>query len=231
MDTEPSYKVMIPIASIYVILLFIPTIDIGATYNVNLLFFSLPFSVASFIFPAIYPLSDSITEVYGKRIALYMVSSCYIVAIFFSLLNNYMLSTSDNYYLYDFIIKNSISLTIVGPIAYFSTSVLNVKLLSRLKYKMHGQHFMLRSLVCSSLSELMISFMIYPIIFYDKGLGYIALVSIGTSMIKIMVTLPMVFIARVLVVAYRYIDDIKITAYHPGFVGHAKEQNATVKDS
>jgi len=220
MNTGPSYKIIIPVASVYVILLFIPTIDIGATYNINLLFFSLTFSTASFVFPAIYPLSDSITEVYGKNIAYYMVGSCYIVTILFSFLNNYMLSISENYDLYSFMVKNSILITIIGPIAYVSTSILNVKLLSRLKYKMHGQHFMLRSLVCSSLSELMVSFMIYPFIFYDRGITYIILVSIGTSIIKIIVTLPMVFIARILVMVYQYIDGIKITAYHQGFADH-----------
>lgn len=227
MNTGPSYKVIIPVASVYVILLFIPTIDIGATYSINLLFFSLPFSIASFIFPAIYPLSDSITEVYGKKIAYYLVGSCYIVTISFSFLNNYMLSISENYDLYSFMVKNSILITTIGPIAYFSTSVLNVKLLSRLKYKMRGQHFILRSLVCSSISELMISFMIYPFIFYDKGITFIILVSIGTSIIKIILTFPMVFIAKVLVMVYQYIDGIKITPYHQGLADHVK-RNATI---
>lgn len=229
MDTNPSYKVIIPVASIYVILLFIPTIDIGATYNLNLLFFSLTFSIASFIFPAIYPLADSITEVYGKKVTYYMVGACYIVTILFSFLNNYMLSISESYESYSFMIKNSILITIIGPIVYFSTSVVNVKLLIHLKYKMHGQHFMLRSLVCSSLSELIASFMIYPFIFYNKGVTYIFLISIGTSMIKIIVTFPMILIARILVMIYRNVDGIKVTAYHKGFADYITKENATLK--
>lgn len=79
---------------------------------------------------------------------------------------------------------------------------------------MRGRHFIIRSLICSSISEVLISFIIYPPIFYPKGLGYALFISLGTSIIKILLTIPLVFLAKLLVVLYRFIDNIEDTTYN-----------------
>jgi uncharacterized PurR-regulated membrane protein YhhQ (DUF165 family) len=221
--SEPSAKVAIAVASLYVLLLFIPTLDVVATYNINLYFYTIPVSVAGFVFPAVYPLSDSVTEVYGKKTSYYLVIVCYVAAISLSFFNNLLLSLSPNSVSYDFMRQSSLLLTAIGPIGYFLTALLNVKFLNKLKIKMRGKHFIFRSLICSGISEVLISFIIYPVIFYQNGWSYVILIMIGTSLVKILLTIPMVFIAKFLVSLYRYIDHLNVVSYNTSFSEALKE--------
>ena len=214
MDSSPSFKVMVPFVTIYTLCLFLPAIDMLATHTIHLFFFSLTFGIAALIFPAIYPLSDSITEVYGKKVAYFVVLACYAPAVVISLLNNALLSSADNHDLYDFLVKPSLAITTMGPIAYIFTSYINVRLISKLKMLMRGKHFALRSLVCSGLSETTTSLIVLPVIFYHHGLPYLTNIFIGSVLVKILVTLPFVLIARVLVGIYRRVDGIHEAPYN-----------------
>lgn len=217
MNSSPSFKVMVPFVTIYTLCLFLPAIDMLATYTVHLFFCSLTFGVAALIFPAIYPLSDSITEVYGKKTAWYVVIACYIPAVIMSIINNLLLSSADNHHLYDFLLKPSMAITIMGPIAYIITSWINVKLISKLKMKMRGKHFSIRSFVCSGLSEIITSLVVLPVVFYQQSLHYTTLLYIGSVLVKMLVTIPFVFIARILVGIYRHVDGIKGVPYNVEF--------------
>ncbi|MGB6976449.1 MAG: VUT family protein [Gammaproteobacteria bacterium] len=222
MNKEPSFKIAAGVVSLYVLCLFIPTFDIVATYKINLYFFSLPFGVAAFIFPAIYPLADSITEVYGKRLSYYLVLTCYIVVIVFSSINNALLSQSKDHALYSFMLGTSVLITIVGPISYFTTAIFNITFLNRLKIKMRGKHFIFRSLICSGISEIIMSAVIYPIVFYHQGMKYALMLGLGTCIVKILITIPMVFVAKFLVILYRYIDGIEFSPYSESLAEFSK---------
>lgn len=198
--------------------LFIPTVDMLATYQINVFLFSISCGVASFIFPAIYPLSDSITEVYGQKTSLYLTMVSYLVIISGSLINNLLLSSSSNHHLYDFLVKSSLSVTIMGPIAYITTSYINIKLISRLKLKMRGKHFMIRSFICSGLSESITSLIVLPVVFYDKGANYIISIYLGTVFIKVLVTIPFVFVARILVLLCKQVDGKSSKQYNQEFI-------------
>jgi queuosine precursor transporter len=224
MGKEPSFKIAVIVISLYSLFLFVPTFDVAATYKMNLYFFHMPISVAGLIFPAVYPLADSVTEVYGKNISYYMVVMCYVAAVLFSFFNNALLSQSQNHVLYSFILRSSLLLTIAGPIGYFITALFNVKLLNKLKIKMRGKHFIVRSLICSGISEIIISFIVYPAIFYPKGLSYALMISLGTCLVKIILTVPMVFVARFLVVLYRYIDKIETLPYSENLAEFASKK-------
>ncbi len=218
MNSGPSFKVMVPFTTIYTLCLFLPAIDMLATYTINL--FSLPITigVAALIFPAIYPLSDSITEVYGKKTAWYVVTACYVPAVTLSFINNALLSTADNHQLYDFLLKPSLALTIVGPIAYILTSYMNVGLISRLKMKMRGKHFVIRSLICSGLSGAITSLIVLPVIFFDHGLPYITSIYMGSVITKILITIPFVCLARILVGIYRLVEGKKVLPFNADFM-------------
>ena len=41
---------------------------------------------------------------------------------------------------------------------------------------------------------------------------------IGTVLIKVLITIPFVFIARILVATYRYVDDISEPAYNTNII-------------
>lgn len=214
MNPGPSFKVMAPIATIYTLCLFLPAIDMLATATIHLFFFTVTFGVPALIFPAIYPLSDSITEVYGKHVGWYFVLTCYVPAIAISCINNVLLSAADNHHLYDFLLKPSLAITIMGPIAYIITSYINVRLISKLKMSMRGKHFAVRSFICSTLSEASTSLIILPVLFYDKGFQYIANIYFGSVFIKVLMTIPFVIIARILVGIYRQVDNIKDYPYN-----------------
>ncbi len=153
MNVTPSYKVSMTIAAIYAIVLFVPTIDVLAMRSINLRGMHILYNLAVFIFSACYTLSDSVTEVYGKKVSYYLAISSYVVVVLFSFLNNFLVSISINYKLYSFLFQPSLTLTILGPIGYFTTSFINIKLLSKLKAKMLGRHFIFRSFICSGISE------------------------------------------------------------------------------
>ena len=208
MNSGPSFKVMVPFTTIYTLFLFLPAIDMLATYTINFLSFPITFGVAALIFPAIFPLSDSITEAYGKRVAYYTVMACYIPAVMISFINCILLAKAENHHLYDFLLKPSVAITIMGPIAYILTSYINVKLISKLKMKMRGRHFVIRSFACSGLSEAITSLIVLPVIFFDNGLPYITHIYVGSVLVKVLITIPFVLIARILVSVYRQVDGI-----------------------
>lgn len=218
MNSGPSFKISIPVTSIYVLCLFLPTIDILAVYSTTFFNFPFHFEIAALIFPAIFPIADSITEVYGKKVSYYLITAAYITIITFSLLNNLLLSLSDNHILYAFLLKPSLVLTLIGPIGYIITSYINIKFLSKLKLIMRGKHFVIRSLACSGVSDILLSLIILPLIFYQKNFEYISGIYVGTVLIKILVTIPYVFIARILVFLFRYIDKLNNEAYNPNFL-------------
>lgn len=223
MDSSPSFKIMVPFITIYTLCLFLPAIDMLATHTIHLFFFSLTFGVAALIFPAIYPLSDSITEIYGKKTAWYLAMGCYIPAVIISFINNLLLSSADNHHLYDFLLKPSLAITIMGPIAYVLTSWINVKLISKLKMKMRGRHFSIRSFVCSGLSETLTSLVVLPVVFYGQGIHYTTSLYIGSVLVKMLVTVPYVFIARILVGIYRHVDGINEPVYNVDIIVTGKE--------
>ena len=218
MNSGPSFKVMAPIATVYTLCLFLTAIDLLATYTIHLFSCSITFGVAALIFPAIYPLSDSITEVYGKEVAWYIVLACYTTAIVISIFNNLLLASAENHHLYDFLLKPSMAITIMGPIAYIITSNMNVRLISKLKMKMRGKHFAVRSFVCSGLCEAMTSLIVLPVIFYNQGPHYITNIYVGSVLVKILITVPFVLIARVLVSIYRKVDGKNEMPYNPGII-------------
>ena len=205
---------MVPFVTVYTLCLFLPAIDMLATYTFKLFSFSFTFGLAALIFPAIYPLSDSITEVYGKKVAWYLIMASYMPAVIISILNNIMLALADNHLLYDFLLKPSLLITIMGPIAYVITSWINVKLISQLKMKMRGKHFSIRSFVCSGLSETLTSLIVLPVVFYNQGLKYTSHLYIGSVLTKMLITIPFVFIARMLVNIYRQVDGHAYPIYN-----------------
>jgi uncharacterized PurR-regulated membrane protein YhhQ (DUF165 family) len=214
MSQTPSYKIIAPFAAIYALCLFLPTIDALATISFTLFSFTMKFGAAIFIFPAIYPLSDSLTEVYGKEVSYYLSVICYVVIIFFSLLNNFLLSHVDNKKLYDFIVQPSLMVTIAGPISYIITTFININIIYKLKIKMREAHFIFRSFLCSALSGCIMSFIVQGALYYQYGFEYFIKMFLTIFIIKIIVTVPYVYLAKFLVVLYRYIDNIEFETYN-----------------
>jgi uncharacterized PurR-regulated membrane protein YhhQ (DUF165 family) len=220
MSQTPSYKVIAPFAAIYALCLFLPTIDALATVSFKLFFFTTNFSVAILIFPAIYPLADSLTEVYGKEVSYYVTMFCYIIIVIFSLINNILLSHVDNKNLYEFIIKPSLIITIAGPISYVITSLLNINIIYKLKIKMRKAHFILRSFICSAISGFIMSLIVQGSLYYQYGFKFFFKMFISIFLLKIIVTIPYVYLAKLLVILYRFADKIELEEYNKKLASH-----------
>lgn len=221
MDPTPSYKIIAPFAAIYALCLFIPTIDALATVSCTLFSFKISFNVATLIFPAIYPLSDSITEVYGKKISYDLSILCYVVIISFSLINNYLLSQTDNKQLYNFIMKSSLIVTIAGPISYMLTSYININCIYKLKIKMRNTHFILRSFLSSAISGFIMSMIVQGALYYQDGFEVFLHIFLTIFMVKIIITVPYVYLAKLLVILYRYIDGIEFEKYNTNLASYS----------
>jgi len=72
-----------------------------ATYTI-ISFLSPSHRCGCFNFPSNLPTFGSITEVYGKKTACYVVTACYVPAVIISFINNGLLAAADNHHIYDF---------------------------------------------------------------------------------------------------------------------------------
>ncbi|MBA2649821.1 MAG: VUT family protein [Legionella sp.] len=227
MNHSPSYIVIVPFAALYTLLLFIPTIDALALMEISLFGYKLNFSMAALLFPAIFPMSDSLTEVYNKKIAYHVVFSCYVILIIFSLIHYLLLSNTENKGLYEFILTPSLIITTSGTFSYIITSCLNINLINKLKIKMRSRHFIFRSLVCSSISGFIMSLIVQFSLNYKNGLYYFINIFISTCIIKLMVTIPYVYMAKFFVIIYRYVDGIEPEIFNKNLT--ASNLNGAVK--
>ena len=214
MNPLPSYKVIVPIAAVYALLLYVPTIDALAMIQWSFFSYHMKFSIAVLILPAIFPIADSITEVYNKKIAYYVVFSSYVSIISMSFLQYFLLSHSQNKSLSNFMLAPSIIVTIAGTVSYVVTAYFNIHLLNKLKIKMRARHFILRSLICSSISGLLMSLLVQCALNYKTGFSNSLNIVLSSFIIKLLVTIPFVYLAKFLVVLYRYVDKIECESFN-----------------
>ncbi len=142
------------------------------------------------------------------------------VIIFFSLVNNFLLSQVDNKQLYDFIVKSSLIVTIAGPISYIITSYININCIYKLKMKMRNSHFILRSFLSSAISGFIMSMIVQGALYHQYGFEVFLKMFLTIFMIKIIVTVPYVYLAKLLVILYRYIDGIKFEEYNKNLASY-----------
>lgn len=208
MTHNPGYLVIAPFASLYTLLLFLPTIDALAIMQISIFTYKVKFSIGALLFPAIFPMSDSLTEVYNKNVAYNVVFSCYAVMVFISITHHFLLSKIENNHLYQFMINPSLIITIAGTFSYIVTSYININLINKLKFMLRSKHFIIRSLICSSISGFIMSLIVQLSLNYRSGFHYFLNIFISTYFVKLVVTIPYAYAAKALVLIYRYIDNI-----------------------
>jgi uncharacterized PurR-regulated membrane protein YhhQ (DUF165 family) len=220
MNKAPSYKIIVPFAAVYTLCLFMPTIDALARLSFTIFGFPIKFSIAVPIFAAIFPMADSLTEVYGKNVTYYVSIACYIIIIGFSLINNFLLSHVDTKQTYDFLVRSSLIITIAGPISYVVTFFINIHFLYKLKIKMREKHFFYRSFICSAISGFIMSLIVQGALCYQFGFTHFLETFLTIFVIKLLVTIPYVYIAKHLVILYRYVDGIDYEPYNTSLASH-----------
>lgn len=114
---------------------------------------------AAFFLPFRYLLGDVISEIYGYRMAqraIFSLAACVLIfAMMISLVSKF---PSPSYWghqaAYNFVLGESLRVTICASISVLAGASLNVYVLSRWRLLMSGRHFWIRSIGASALGEL-----------------------------------------------------------------------------
>ena len=188
------------------ILLFIPSITMHRLVQIG----SVQVSLAIFFFPFIYSIADAITEVYQKKTSLFVLASCYGISLFFSILlmssiNLPFPSGVENKEVYATIFYQGPWIILVGLLSVGLSMYVNVCLISKWQIKLRGRHFIIRSIMASSIGELIVTGIGYPLIWmkFDEPLFILML---NAYLIKVFYSIIAAFPARVIVFLLRVVD-------------------------
>ena len=185
------------------ILLFIPNMTMFRIVQIG----GFQESLAIFFFPFVYSIADALTEVHGKEDALFILISCYLISLFFSII--LMLScylpypaTFQNQNAYEILFKRGPYIILVGLFSVGISMFVNIRLMWKLKIKMRNKHFIFRSIISSSIGELIVTGLGYPLIFLDVNIN-ILLLMINAYMFKVFYAIGGAYPAKLLVYLMR----------------------------
>lgn len=216
--SEAPFPKMLSLVLIFLsILLFIPNITIFRIVQIG----NFQESLAIFFFPFVYSIADSITEKYGQKRALFILLSCYLISLFFSvilMLSCYLPfpSNFDNQDAYVALFKRGPYVILVGLLSVSLSMLANIRLMSKLKLKMRNKHFIIRSIISASIGELIVTGLAYPLLFMSIDTKVIALM-INAYLFKVVYSIVAAFPARFLVFLMRYIDGDERSEFNKDF--------------
>lgn len=211
-------KMLLLVVIFLSILLFIPSI----TMHRIIKFGSVEVSLAVFFFSFVYSILDAITEVYKKKAAIFIFSSCYLISLFFSIIlmvamkfpSPSGLGNQDAYYI---VFHQGPWIILVGILSVGLSMYVNINLMSKWRVKLRGRHFMIRSIVISSLGELIVTGIGYPLIWMriDKS---ILILMISAFVVKILYAIVAAIPARIIVFLLRVVDGRTEEHYNNEFM-------------
>ena len=210
------------------ILLFIPSITMHRMVQLG----SVQVSLAIFFFPFVYSIADAITEVYKKRISMFVLASCYLISIFFSILlmgsiNLPFPAGSENTEVYSTIFHQGPWIILVGFLSIGLSMYININLISKWRIKLRGRHFILRSIVASSIGELIVTGIGYPLIWMKFDEPFF-IIMINAYLIKVLYSIVSAIPARLIVFLLRVVDGQKEENYSLDFMNVIKVDPQTV---
>ena len=168
MEEHNHFRYMRLISMIYITLLLAATVT---AYKIVMIG-PIPEPGSTLIYTFSFFWANIIAEVYGatisKKLILETIICGYIFALLLTVVNQ-LPSPSywDNKDVYDQVLGHVLRFTNAGVIGYLSSAFLNVYLLEKMKHSMHGKLFWLRSLLASSISEGMATFIAGFITFFN----------------------------------------------------------------
>lgn len=127
--------------------------------------YGLTFSLATLIMPFYYMLFDIISEVYNRKIAVYLMILSVFMDILFSLAISLIIlfPTPINWRYessYNFVFSSAIRLSLLGGIALILSQSLNIYLITWLKQLVKGKYFWIRAIGSSGIGEIVVSILI-----------------------------------------------------------------------
>ncbi len=160
-----------------------------------------------FIFPFSYAIIDIVAELYGYQLASKLILSLSIGSIFYAMYVFFILHVpypawwqhNDNY---QQVLSSSMRLVFWGVIANYLASKLNAFVLVKLKLLLKGKSFPIRSIIASSIGELLLTTLVYVgVMFGTASISNIILLGISGYFVKVMLAILLAFPSQ-LVVAY-----------------------------
>lgn len=217
--SEIVFPKMLSVVLIFLsILLFIPNITIFRIVQIG----GFRESLAIFFFPMVYSIADAITEKYGQEEAIFILISCYLASLFFSftlMLSCYLPFPADfkNPQVYETLFKKGPYVILVGLVSVGLSMLVNIRLMSKLKLKMRNKHFIIRSIISSSIGELIVTCLAYPLIFMSMNVNVIHLM-LNAYLFKVVYSIFAAFPAKFLVFLLRYVDGDERSEFNADFL-------------
>jgi len=178
-------------------------------------------SAAILFFPFVYSIADSITEVYGRNKAFLVLIACYSFSLLFSIIVMAVVHLPSppgwqHQEAFNIVFSKGPWVIFVGILSVGASMYANVKLMSSLKNKTRGRHFIIRSIMSSSIGELIVTGIAYPLIFYSTN-NSLMLLMVNAYCFKVIYSIVGAFPARFLVFLLREIDGIKQEVFSEEF--------------
>lgn len=125
-------------------------------------FYGFQFSLATLIMPFSYLLFDIVSEIYNRKIAIYLLLLSIFMVILFSTTINLLLLLPipsgwnyENYY--NFIFGSSIRHSLFGPLSLILSQIINIYLITYFNQLVKGKYFCFRAIGASGVGEIIVS--------------------------------------------------------------------------
>lgn len=155
--------------------------------------------------PPYFILADIVAEIYGPKTAKLMVLFAFVFQILFAIFAQLIIRAPspliDKYNeAYYFVFSPLFKLSLESFIAYYVSGIINVQIISKLKVKLQGKRYWLRSFFSSTISEALYSgIAILSMEIFTLSPSYILKAIIASYVIKLIFSLVVMFPCQKLV--------------------------------
>lgn len=141
------------------------------------------------LFPVSYILNDCISEVYGYGKAKFVILTAFAMNVFFVLASQLVkilpgASFWDGQAHFDYIFNANLRITVASMLAFLAGSIMNAKVMSRMKIRDGERRFGLRAILSSLAGEGIDSLVFFPIAFFGVSLKNLAIMMLTQIALK-----------------------------------------------
>lgn len=141
------------------------------------------------LFPVSYILNDCISEVYGYGKAKFVILTAFAMNVFFVLASQLVkilpgASFWDGQAHFDYIFNANLRITVASMLAFLAGSIMNAKVMSRMKIRDGERRFGLRAILSSLAGEGIDSLVFFPIAFFGVSLKNLVIMMLTQVALK-----------------------------------------------
>lgn len=141
------------------------------------------------LFPVSYILNDCISEVYGYGKAKFVILTAFAMNVFFVLASQLVkilpgASFWDGQAHFDYIFNANLRITVASMLAFLAGSIMNARVMSRMKIRDGERRFGLRAILSSLAGEGIDSLVFFPIAFFGVSLKNLVIMMLTQVALK-----------------------------------------------